>query len=99
MHSPAMAANAASTCVICLEQPGTEVGVLPCGHCAGCGPCVRQWVTQCARRPDLQAHCKIHEVSFVDLKKGAEPREAGREQIRGGVVPSAAKRRAARCRC
>ena len=83
----------ASTCVICLEQPEAEVGVLPCGHCAGCGPCVRQWVTQSEACPTCRRSCKIHEVSFVDLKKGAEPREEGAAAAAG---PSAAKRRAAR---
>ena len=83
----------ASTCVICLEQPEAEVGVLPCGHCAGCGPCVRQWVTQSEACPTCRRSCKIHEVSFVDLKKGAEPREEGAAAAAG---PSAAERRAAR---
>ena len=61
------ASSAASPCVICLETPEVDVGVLPCGHCAGCGPCVRAWIMRAGVCPTCRRATHLHDVSFVSL--------------------------------
>ena len=68
-------ADASATCVICLEVPESDVGVLPCGHCAGCATCVRAWVVQSGVCPTCRRPARLHDVSFVSLAAAPQPGE------------------------
>lgn len=59
------------TCVICMDVPEGEVGVLPCGHCPGCAVCVRSWVAQAAACPTCRRAATVEQISFVALGAAA----------------------------
>jgi hypothetical protein len=70
------AAEGAAACVVCLETPENDCGVLPCGHVPGCAPCVRQWVARAEACPTCRRACKLHEVSYVKIGEPPPPRDA-----------------------
>jgi len=65
------AAGGPPACIICLDPPTDPVGVLPCGHCVGCAPCVRQWINQAAACPTCRRPARLQDVSFVALRDSA----------------------------
>ena len=73
-------------CVICLETPETDVGVLPCGHCPGCAPCVRAWVAQSEACPTCRRPARPQDVTYVAL--GAEPPSQEGGAARAGPTTS-----------
>ena len=67
---------ASNACVICLETPEADVGVLPCGHVAGCAACVRQWVALSSACPTCRRPARLQDVSFVLLAGALPPASA-----------------------